>query len=158
MECALVLRNYVLYFSACLTRSSIVEFCVIFFCVWNVLWYHGISCYIFLCVERALVLWNFVLYFLRVERALVLWNFVLYFSVGGTRSGIVEFCVIFSCMPVKQAMVLWNFVLYISTCGMRSGIVEFVSGRISLNGQHFSQRTPPLTKNLNLTKSQLYGS
>ena len=50
-----------------------VEFCVIFFCVWNALWYFvlyssvcvtcsGISDYIFLHVERALVFC--VIYFL----------------------------------------------------------------------------------------------
>ena len=60
---ALVLCNFVLYFSGCGTRSGIVEFRVIFFCVRNALWYCGILCYIFLCVERALVSWNFVLYF-----------------------------------------------------------------------------------------------
>ena len=32
---------------------------------------------------------------MQVERALVLWNFVLYFFACGTRSGIVEFCVIY---------------------------------------------------------------
>ena len=46
VERALVSMNFVLYFSACGTRSSIMEFCAIF-----------------LCVEQALVLWNFVLYF-----------------------------------------------------------------------------------------------
>ena len=62
---------------------------VIFYRVWNALWCCGISCYIFPCVERALVLWNFVLYFPRVERALVLWNFMLHFSACVMRSGIV---------------------------------------------------------------------
>ena len=122
MECALVLRNYVLYFSACIMRSSIVEFCVIFFCVWNVLWYHGISCYIFL----------------RVECALVLWNFMLYFSACGTRSGIVEFHVIFFhilkfLVEIIQLIVVHvcfifrvvYFVFYFSACGTCSGIVEF---------------------------------
>ena len=42
-----------------------------------------------------------------MEHALVLWDFVLYFSACGTRSGILEVCVIFS------------------VCGKRSGIVEF---------------------------------
>ena len=64
VERTLVLLNFVLYFSACGTRSGIVEFRVIFFCVWNALWYCGISCYIFMRASR-------------------------------TRSGIVEFCVIF---------------------------------------------------------------
>ena len=77
-----------------------LEFLVIYFYVRNVIWYCGILCYILLCVERALVLWNFVLYFLRVERALVLWNFVFCFSACEMCSGIVEFCVIFFCVPV----------------------------------------------------------
>ena len=121
-------------------RSGVVEFCVIFLCVWNVLWYCGISCYIFPHVERALVLWNFVLYFPHVERSLVLWDFVLYFPVCGTSSGIVAFCVIFFrtwnalwycwilCyifLNMERALVLWGFVLYVSVYGMRSGIVEF---------------------------------
>ena len=84
-----------LYFSTCGKRSGIVEFRVIFFCVWNALWYCGILCYNFLHVQRALVLWIFCYIFLRVESALVLWNFVLYLSVCVTRSGIVEFCSIF---------------------------------------------------------------
>ena len=89
-------------------RSGIVEFSVIYF----------------LRVERALVLWNVLLYifcawniicyygiscyiFLHVEYDLVLWNSVLYFSACGMHSGIVEFCVIFS------------------SCGTRSDIFEF---------------------------------
>ena len=64
VERALVLWNSVLYISACGTRSSIVlyfspcgthsgivEFCVIFFTVWNRIWYFGVLCYIFLSVE-----------------------------------------------------------------------------------------------------------
>ena len=68
-------------------------FCVIYFRVWDVLWYSvlyfyacgmrtGIMCYIFLCMERDLVFfivffrvwnahWYFVLYFSHVERALL---------------------------------------------------------------------------------------
>ena len=42
-------------------RFSSVKFSVIFFCVSNALWYYWILCYIFLRVERALVLWNFIL-------------------------------------------------------------------------------------------------
>ena len=97
VERSLVLRNVVLYFSECGTYSCIVDFCVIFVCVWNALWYCGILCYIYLCVELALVLWNFV----------------LFFSACGTRSGIVEFLVIFICM----CNALWYcrfFVLYFS--------------------------------------------
>ena len=46
-----------------------------------------------------------------MERALVLWNFVLIVSVCETNAGIVEFCVIFFCVPVERALVLWNFML-----------------------------------------------
>ena len=45
------------------TCSVIGESRVVFFSVWNALWYCVISCYIFLRVERALVLWNLVLCF-----------------------------------------------------------------------------------------------
>ena len=61
-------------------------YCVIFFFVCNLLWNCGISCYIFgVCY----VLWYCVLacyLFSRVERAGVLWNFILYYSACGTRS------------------------------------------------------------------------
>ena len=80
-------------FSACGARYGIVKFCAIFFCVWNALWCCVISCYIFLHVEHALVLWNFVLYFSACQ-----WNVLWYcriscyiFSACGTRSVIVEF-------------------------------------------------------------------
>ena len=105
VERALVLCNFVIYFVACETHSGIAlyflrvkcalvlcnfvfyMFCVWntlwycgischIFCIWNALWYRGISCSVFMRVERALVLWIF----LRVERALVLWHFfVIYF-------------------------------------------------------------------------------
>ena len=97
----LCVELHTIFFCRCGLRSVIVEFCVIFFrvwnalchcviwwyifCMWNALWYCGIWCYIFLHVERALVLCNFVLSFLRVEFSLVLWNFVLYFSAFGLR-------------------------------------------------------------------------
>ena len=42
--CILVLCNFVLYIFVCGTRSGIVEFLVIFFSVWNVLWYCGTLC------------------------------------------------------------------------------------------------------------------
>ena len=117
--------------------------------------YCGILCYIFACGTRS-CLWNLVLYFLHVERTLVLRNvvlyyskcgtyscivnFVLYLSAFGTRSHIVEYCVIFICawnvllyfeilrrisLRVEPALVLWNFLLYLFSCGTRSGIVEF---------------------------------
>ena len=51
---------------------------------------------------------------------------MLYISACGTRSGIVEVCVIYIFrMPVERALVLWNFVLHISACGTHSGIMEF---------------------------------
>ena len=176
---AQVLWNFVLYISACGTRSGDVEifviyfppvlclfcmyvvkkkqkqknkkwcvvyflrvkhalvFCVIFFGVWNALWYvvlyfsarrtrSGISCYIFpaygtrsgilyyifSCVERAL---SFFVIYLCVWNAL--WYFVLYFQrVECT----LVFCVIF--LIVWNA--LWNFVLHFSACGTRSGIFD----------------------------------
>ena len=86
-------------------------FCVNCFCMWNALWYCAMLCYIFLVLERSLVLWNFV----------------LYFSAFGTRSGIVECCVIFFfsfnvllyceffcyiSLRVERALVLRNCLLY----------------------------------------------
>ena len=58
---------------------GIVEFCVIFFCVWNTLCYCGMLCY----------------NFLRVECSLVLWNLILYIPACGTCSDIVESRLIF---------------------------------------------------------------
>ena len=89
VERTLVLWNSVLYFSACGMRSGIVEFHVIYFRLWNSLWYCVILCYIFPCGVRALVLWNFM----------------LYLSAYGMRSGNVEFCVIFF-LRVERALVL----------------------------------------------------
>ena len=84
----------ILLIFACCIRDLLLwnlwNFVVYIFCVWSALWYCEILCYIFL----------------RLERALVLCNFVLYFSACGTRSGIVEFCVIFFCVPVERALVL----------------------------------------------------
>ena len=85
------LWNLMLYFSACGTHSGIVECCVVFFWLRNILLYCGILCYI--C--------------LHLERALVLWNIVLYLSVRGTCSYIVKFRVIFLCV--------WNALWY---CGI----------------------------------------
>ena len=89
--CIFRVWNFVSYFYACVTRSGIVEFCVIFFSMWNAIWYCEISCYIFL----------------RVKGALVLWNLVLYFYACGTHSCIVEFSVAFFCV--------WNALWY---CGL----------------------------------------
>ena len=121
-------KHYVLYFSACGTRSGIlccifprVERALVFFVIYfptflfiscciiltlisfiffhsaflkisliYALWYCEILCYIFPCLERALVLCYI---FPHVENALVLWNFLLYFSTCGTRFGIVDSCV-----------------------------------------------------------------
>ena len=98
MERALVLWNFMLYFSACGTHSSIMEFRVIFFCIWNALYNCGISFYIFLSLEHALVLWNFV----------------LYFSTCGMRSGIMEFHVIFS--HVLKVLVDTIQLLFLHVC------------------------------------------
>ena len=100
VERTLVLWNLVLHFSACGTRSGIVDFRVTFFCAWNALWYCGIPCYIFPRVECAIVLCYILL---RMECALVLWNFVLHFSACETRFGIVELFVV--CFSVCN--VLW---------------------------------------------------
>ena len=55
VERALVLCNFMLYFSVLetslvYTRSGNEKFCVTFSCVWNALWYCGMTRYIFLCV------------------------------------------------------------------------------------------------------------
>ena len=122
--------------SACETLSGILSlifqrvefalvFCVNCFCMWNMLWYFvGM----FFCVWNALWYCAMLCYiFLGLERSLVLWNFVLYISAFGTRSGIVECCVIFffSCnvllycemfcyisLRVEHALVLRNCLLY----------------------------------------------
>ena len=82
-----------------------------------------------------------VLYFLCEEHALILWNSASYFLVYGTRSGIVEFCVIFSACGTRFSsaefpvifyfcgifLLLWNFVLnFMRASGTRSGSVEFL--------------------------------
>ena len=91
------------------TRFDHVQFCGLFFCVWNILWYCGILCYIFLGVECAPVLW-------KVHNV---------FPAYGMCSGIVGFCVIFfyvcnalwycqhSCyilLHLERAEVMLNFV------------------------------------------------
>ena len=83
-------------------------------------WFCFCLCHIFLRVERALVLWNFLLYF-PARGTLSGIGILCYIFVYGTRSGIVDFCVIFFCM--------WNTIWYcviFSACGMRFGIAEFV--------------------------------
>ena len=77
--CILCVWNFVLYFNACGTC-------------------YGILCYIFPCVERALV---FCITFSLVWNAH--WYFVLYFSAYGTRSGIL--CYIF--LHVEHTMVFY---------------------------------------------------
>ena len=83
------------------------NFCLIYFRVWNALWYCKFLCHIFPRVECAMVFCKLVLYFPRIERALVLWDFMLYFYACWMRSGIVKFWVIFFCM--------WNALWY---CGI----------------------------------------
>ena len=129
VECALVLCNFVLYFSICSMCSVILVLCFMFFCLRNALWYCGILCYMFLHVERALLLWISVLYFpsvlffccMRVvkKKNIKIKYFMFYFSSYETRSVVLcciflcvgrtlVFCVIFLC--VRNA--LWYFVLY----------------------------------------------
>ena len=121
VERALVLWSFVLYVSMYGMRSGIVDFCVIFstfgtgsgiaefraiyFCVWNVLWYCGISCYIYLRLERSLVLCNFVLYFSACGTRSIIVESCVIFSVCGTCSGIVEFCVIFYAYGTSSVIV-----------------------------------------------------
>ena len=93
------------------------------------LWYFVVLCYIFSHVERALVLWNIVLYIFRLCCVLVVCvllrenqkNDVFLFCVCRTGSVIVLY--IFLC--VERALVF--FVLYISSCGTRSGILCYFS-------------------------------
>ena len=61
--------------------------------------------YVFVRVERALLLWNLCHIFLLAEGALVLWNFC-YFP-----------------LYLECALVLYNFRVIVSVCRMRSGIV-----------------------------------
>ena len=123
-------------------------FCVIWFRMWNALWYivlyvstcgmcSGILCYIFPHVECALV-------------------FFVIFSTCGTLSGIFSFifmrvecvlvlCVIYYCMwnalcflccifpRVEYALVLWIYVLYFSTCGTLFGILCYIFSCFSLH-------------------------
>ena len=120
VEQTLILWNVVLYFSDCGTYSCIVDFllylsafgtrygimecCAIFIRMWNVLLYCEILCYIFL----------------RMERALVLWKLLLYLSSCGTRCGIVEFCVLFfhivKNLVEKSILSLYLCVVFLCCC------------------------------------------
>ena len=107
---------FVLYFSVCVTGSGVVIFCVVFIFVWNTLWYFVLcssSCRTRSSILCCIFSWfplHFVLYYIclsifdcrflcyifpRVEHTLVLSDLVLYFSACGTRSDVVESCVIF---------------------------------------------------------------
>ena len=103
VEHALVVWNFVLYFSECGTCSGIVEFSIIYFCMWNALW----CSVIFFCVWNTLSHCGFFCYiFLHMERALVFSNFVLYiFSAYETRSGIVKLCVLFFFVETRSCIV-----------------------------------------------------
>ena len=68
-------------------------------------------CYIFICVERALVF--LLLIFLDVERALV-FTYI---------SSHVEYTLVFCAMFLNEWNALWYIVLYVLECVMRSGIV-----------------------------------
>ena len=114
MERTLLLLNVGLYISDCGTPSGIVlnfsvcgtRFGIVLyiFCVWNVLWYCEISCYIILRRECTLVFWNPVLYFSTCGTRSDIVEFCVIFSACGTRSGIVEICVIFF---ARQWNALW---------------------------------------------------
>ena len=78
----MVLCYCVLYFSACRTRSGIVDF----------------PCYNFLSVECVLVLWSSVLYFSAFVTRSDIVEFHVYFSACGLLSGIVELRVIYFCV------------------------------------------------------------
>ena len=108
-------------------RSSIVWFCFIFFCVWNVLYYcwqlllfysSSVLCYGILDIS-AIYFWMSkrlrycgMMYniFLCVQRALVLCKFVLYFSACRTCFGIIKFNVILFCVWTM----LWNCEIFCS--------------------------------------------
>ena len=83
--------------------------------MWNALCYCVISYYIFsACGTRSGTVGSCVIYFLRVERALVLWNIVLYISACGTRSGIVEFCDMFC--HILKVMVVIIQLIFVHVC------------------------------------------
>ena len=53
-----------------------------------------------------------VLFFLLVERALLLWSFVLYYSAYVTCSGIVKLCVTFSACGTSYGIVLLRVIFF----------------------------------------------
>ena len=93
------------------------------------LWYFVVLCYIFSHVERALVLWNIVLYIFRLCCVLVVCvllrenqkNDVFLFLCA--EQALLLCCIYFIC--VERALVF--FVLFISSCGTRSGILCYFS-------------------------------
>ena len=122
VERALVLCNFVIYFSLCGWRSGIVlffpasgnhsiivEICFfLFFFAWNALWYYKNWCYIFLCVEHILVMCNSVFYFSACGKRSGIMEFCLNIFGCGTRSSIVEFHVLF--------FFVWNTLWYCGIC------------------------------------------
>ena len=111
VEHALLLWNYLLYFSSCGMRSSLVGFCVIYFCMWKALWYCRIPCDIFQRSECALVFGNFLLYFSALQC-----NTLWYCE---------NFCYIFHLWNTFLSLWYCGILIYFSACGMRSGIVKF---------------------------------
>ena len=97
--CSGIVAFFCYIFSACGTRCGIIKFRVIYFRVCNTIWYCRILCYIVLRVERAVVLWNFLLYIFVHETCS---GVLLYISLLETCSGIVEFRVI--CFYIRNAL------------------------------------------------------
>ena len=108
-------------------------------------WYCGISRYMFLHPERALVWWNFVLHFFVCGTLSGIVESSISIFVCRTHCGNVEFCVIFS---VCQWNALWYCIVfcYISLYVECDLMLWNCFGRICLNEQNFPQRTLPLTK------------
>ena len=97
----------VIYFPRSSILCSIfpcVEFCVIFFCVWNALWYCGISCYfVSACVTRSGIVEFCVIFF-------CVWNSLWYCGI---------FCYIFPYIESSgedNSISLCKCVLYFSCC------------------------------------------
>ena len=102
---------FVLYFSACGTRSGVLcyiflrveralVFCVIFSLMWNALW-----CFVLYIFRVWNALWYFVLYILRLWNPH--WYLVLYFSACGTKIGV--FCYIFSACGTCSVILCYIF-------------------------------------------------